>query len=535
MPQAPSPTHRRHALTWLLIVIAAVVGAWWWWSMGRPVELPDAPSSRIACVSYGPFRRAGESPLDPKAFISPERVDADLSMLSHRFDCVRTYSQGQGLSAVPEIAARHGMKVLMGIWLSRNPKLNDEQIRLGIAAAKANPQAIRGIIVGNEVLLRGELSSAQIAGYLRQVKAAVSVPVTYADVWEFWLRHPELASSVDYITIHILPYWEDKPVPSQLAVQHVKDVSARVERAFPGRQIMIGETGWPSEGRPRQGVKASVVDEARYLREFMRYATTARMPYNVFAAFDQPWQRVLEGTVGGYWGIFDVNAKPKFPMQGPVTEEPHWAYGWLAGAIGAIVFFLAGSWRRRWKNKRGWLALLLLGFAGGCALAWQARQMWFACSNGVEWTLSIAACVAALATALQLSRWIAARLAGFTPPMKPSEWLRFGWLFLLTYFGLLQVFDGRYRDFPLGLFALPCIGYALVALLSDRHEARMPIVEERFLAACLPILAAAVVFQEAGVMPVAWLWLLLNSAIGAPVLVGWRQARQQLRLNPQQA
>jgi glucan 1,3-beta-glucosidase len=259
------------------------------------------------------------------------------------------------------------------------------------------------------------------------------------------------------------------------------------------------------------------------------------MPYNVFAAFDQPWQRVLEGTVGGYWGIFDVNAKPKFPMQGPVTEEPHWAYGWLAGAVGAIVFLLAGGWRRRWKNNRGWLALLLLGFASGCALAWQARQMWFACSNGVEWTLSIAACVVALATALQLSRWIAARLAGFTPLMRPSAWLRFGWLFLLTYFSLLQVFDGRYRDFPLGLFALPCIGYALVALLSQRHEARVPMIEERFLAACLPILAVVVVVQEAGVMPVAWLWLLLNSAIAAPVLVGWRQARQHLSLNPQQA
>jgi exo-beta-1,3-glucanase (GH17 family) len=535
MPQATSPSQRRHGWTWLLLVIAAAAGAWWWWSIGRPVELPDAPSSRIACVSYGPFRRAGESPLDPKAFISPERVDADMRMLSQRFDCVRTYSQGQGLSAVPAIAARHGMKVLMGIWLSRNPVLNAEQVRLGIAAAKANPQAIRGIIVGNEVLLRGELSSAQIAGYLREVKAAVSVPVTYADVWEFWLRHPELAASVDFITIHILPYWEDQPVPSTRAVQHVAEVSARVARAFPGRQLMIGETGWPSEGRPRQGVNASVVDEARYVREFLRYAATAHMPYNLFAAFDQPWQRVQEGTVGGYWGLFDAQARPKFAMQGPIVEEPRWRDGWLAGAAGAVVFVLVGAWRRRWTRRLGYLALALAGFASGCALAWQARQMWFACRDAMEWTLAVAACGVALITALQLARWIAARLAGFNPTGRPSAWLRFGWLFLLAYFGLLQVFDGRYRDFPLGLFALPCVGYALVALLSDWREARMPMVEERFLAACLPLLAAVVVLQEAGVMPAAWLWLALNAAIAAPVLLGWRQARQQLRLHPQQA
>jgi exo-beta-1,3-glucanase (GH17 family) len=531
----PTPTHRRHGLVWLLLLFAAVAGAWWWWSLGRPVDLPDAPSSRIACVSYGPFRRAGESPLDPNAFISPERIDADMRLLSQRFDCVRTYSQGQGLSAVPAIASRYGMKVFMGIWLSRNPALNAQQIKLGIAAAKANPQALRGIIVGNEVLLRGELSSAQIAGYLREVKAAVNVPVTYADVWQFWLRHPELASSVDYITIHILPYWEDQPVPSQDGVQHVVDVSAQVARAFPGRQVMIGETGWPSEGRPRQGVKASVVDQARYVREFLRYAATANMPYNVFAAFDQPWQRVQEGTVGGYWGLLDVNARPKFAMQGPVTEEPHWIYGWLAGTAGAVVFVLVGAWRRRWKKMRGWLALLLSGFASGCALAWQARQMWFACRDLWEWSVSVIACVLALITVLQMARWIATRLAGVRSPFRPAEWLRFGWLFGLAFFGLLIVFDGRYRDFPLGLFELPCVGYALVALLSGRHEARMPLIEERFLAACLPVLAAMVVLQEAGVMPVAWLWLCLNTAIAAPVLVGWSHARQQLRLNSEQA
>ena len=436
---------------------------------------------------------------------------------------------------IPATASRYGMKVLMGLWLGRDLKANERQIQLAIAAAKANPKALRGIVVGNEVLLRGELSSTQIAGYLHEVKGAVSVPVTYADVWQFWLRHPELASSVDFLTIHILPYWDDVPVSPEHSVKYVADVYSHVQSAFPGHQVMIGETGWPSGGRPRQVASASLVNEARYLREFLRYAATVDMPYNVIEAFDLPWKRVQEGTAGGYWGIFDVNAKPKFPMQGPVTEEPRWAYGWLSGAVGAIVFLLAGSWRRRWNRKRGWLALLLLGFASGCALAWQARQMWFACSNGVEWTLSIVACVVAVATVLQLSRWIAARLAGFTPPIRPSEWLRFGWLFLLTYFGLLQVFDGRYRDFPLGLFALPCIGYALVALLSDRHEARMPMIEERFLAACLPVLAAVVVLQEAGVMPVAWLWLLLNSAIAAPVLVSWRQARQQLALDPQQA
>ena len=532
MSTHPAPVFRRESLAWLVLLAVALAAVYWWWAIGRPVNLPDAPSARIACVSYAPFRLPGESPLDPHAFISPARIDTDLRTLSQRFDCVRTYSQGQGLSVVPEIAGRYGMKVLLGIWLGSDRKANAEQVRLGIATARKYPNVVRAVIVGNEVLLRGDLSSAELAGYLAQVRAAVPEPVTYADVWEFWMRHPELAASVDYLTIHILPYWEDTPVSSERAVQHVARVYAKVQQAFPGRRVMIGETGWPSAGRSRQAASASVVDEARYLREFLRYAAQTKLPYNVIEAFDQPWKRDLEGTVGGYWGIFDAHARPKFPMQGPVTEEPRWWLGWLAAGAGGGLFLLAGAWQR---HRHGWcdaLALMLAGIASGGALAWQFRQMVFGCRNLWEWTISLAACVFALFTALQLARWIAANLSGVTRPLVPG-WPRLGWLFVLAYYGLLLVFDGRYRDFPLGLFLLPCIGYALAAGLSDPRKRVMPRLEQRFLAGWLPLLGAIVVVQEAGLNPVAWLWLGLNLLLALAVLLDWRAAR--VRLQSQQA
>jgi len=136
---------------------------------------------------------------------------------------------------------------------------------------------------------------------------------------------------------------------------------------------------------------------------------------------------------------------------------------------------------------------------------------------------------------LLLARWIAAQLAGVAQQRSaPAAWQRLGWLFVLTYYGLLLVFDGRYRDLPLGLFELPCVGYALVAWLSGRSPF-MPRLEERFLAVCLPLLGAAVVWQESGLTPVAWLWLGLNLLIALPVLFAWWHARQDLRLQPQQA
>ncbi len=524
------------AAVWLALCALAAIAAWGWWRLGQPVALPDAPSGRIACVSYAPFRLPGESPLDAHAFVSPERIDADLQALSQRFNCVRTYSQGQGLSAVPEIAQRHGMQVLMGIWLGRERKANAEQIRLGIAAAHQYPQVLRGIVVGNEVLLRGDLSEAALAGYIRQVRAAVSVPVTYADVWEFWLRHRALASAVDFVTIHILPYWEDRPVGPEHAVQHVAAVYVRMRAAFPGQAVMIGETGWPSAGRPRQTAVPSVVNEARYLREFLDYAAKVHMPYNVIEAFDQPWKRDLEGTAGGYWGIFDVRARPKFGMSGPVTEVPRWWLGWLAGALGAGVFLACAG---RARQGRGWIALALAGFASGAVLAWQYRQLALAARDWWEWTICLGACLAALATAMLLAWTLVARLTGGvddtlralgvprqeTPPGNWWHPLQGAWLLALAYYGLLLAFDGRYRDFPLGVFALPTIGYALCACLP--RGSTMPPVESRFLACLVPLLAAVVLFQEHGITHAAWLWLALNLALAVPVLHAWRRARLQ--------
>jgi hypothetical protein len=219
-------------------------------------------------------------------------------------------------------------------------------------------------------------------------------------------------------------------------------------------------------------------------------------------------------------------------MQGPVVEEPHWWAGWLAGAAGAGVFMLAGAWRRRWRAARGWLALALAGVASGGALAWQFRQMWYACRDIREWTVSIGACLLALFTALRLAHWMAARLGGVATTALPRAGWRLGWLFALAFYGLLLVVDGRYRDFPLGLFLLPCAGYALVGWLSDSNAVAMPLLEERFLACVLPLLAVLVLMQETGLTVVAWLWLGVNLLLVVPVGFAWRQA---VRLQPEQA
>ena len=198
----------RLGLACLAISAAIIVGFWAW--LGRPVAMPQAllkPGEKLYCLSYSPFR-GGQTPLDARAQVSAAQIEDDLTRLALLTDCVRTYSVEFGQDQIAGIAARHGLKVMQGIWLSSHPERNKVQLETAVALANRYPDTIRSVIVGNEVLLRGEMSTGDLAATIRGVKARVKVPVTYADVWEFWLRNPDVAAAVDFITIHILPYWE---------------------------------------------------------------------------------------------------------------------------------------------------------------------------------------------------------------------------------------------------------------------------------------------------------------------------------------
>ena len=206
---------------------------------------PLASGGKLYCISYAPFR-GDQSPFGPDVPIDPRQIDEDLAQLKQITDCVRTYSIDHGLDQIPEIAKRHGMKVLQGLWLSNRPDRSRYQIETAIGLAKRFPDVIAAVIVGNEVLLRGEMSAPELVRIIREVKAQVSMPVTYADVWEFWLRHREVAAAVDFISIHILPYWEDFPIPARDAARSRRfhpqaDGRGLSRQGHPGRRIRLAE------------------------------------------------------------------------------------------------------------------------------------------------------------------------------------------------------------------------------------------------------------------------------------------------------
>ncbi|HET9042734.1 MAG TPA: hypothetical protein VFN70_06275 [Burkholderiales bacterium] len=539
---------------WAVLALAALGALWsiaWWTADARPAPVVDAPSDRLPCVSYAPFRKPGESPLVQGARASVAQMDGDLAALAPVTRCVRTYSVDQGLDEVPRLARKHGLRVLLGIWIGRNATENDREIARALEVLRRDADVIDAVVVGNEVLLRREQPVAGLRAYLDRVRSATSIPVTYADVWEFWLRNPALADAVSFVTVHMLPYWEDDPQPVGRAVDHVVRVHERVRAAFPGKAILIGEVGWPSAGRRREGAVPSVANQARFVREFSDAAARQSLRYNVIEAFDQPWKRRLEGTVGGYWGLLDAQARPKFPLRGPVPPARDAATGWAAAGVGALALLVFG-WAPRWL---GGAFLLAAGATLGIGTAAQWHAVRTACRDTFECAVgggfsTLAALAAALcalaiarrldgqpgatpASSVEIARWLHSDASIWSTSERVLGALRFAVLFGAAFVALGVAVDPRYRDFPLAAFAAPTAGFALLAWLTGA-AARAASVgrEERVLAAVLALCAPVIVWREtlANVDALAWaaLGLLLAAAAGLPL------ARTRQREEPQQ-
>lgn len=325
----------------VLTSIAVVV--LFWYLAGEVFILKDSKNSfdKLECVSYAPFGK-DDSPfsLAKGMVVSEDLVRNDLKLLSKYTTCIRTYST-IGLEIVPKIARENGLMMYMGAWVSSDKVMTQKEITTLIKLAKENQDILKGVIVGNEVLLRGDATEAVLTGYIKQVKEALpNTQVTYADVWEYWVKHPQIKDITDFVTIHILPYWEDDPMNIDQSIGHLADVRGEVAALLKDKKILIGETGWPSEGRAREDAIPSKINQALFVREFVALAQREGWNYNIIEAFDQPWKRVSEGAVGGFWGLFDKDRVDKNVFGGDVSNFPNYKLLALASLTLVLLFSL---------------------------------------------------------------------------------------------------------------------------------------------------------------------------------------------------
>ena len=330
--------------------------------------------------------------------------------------------------------------------------------------------------------------------------------MTYADVWEFWLKHPEIADAVDFVTIHTLPYWEDDPVGDRRSgPARRRHRRRRSSATFPGKRLLVGEAGWPSAGRMREGARPSRVNQARFVRELIVAAEEAGIGLNLIEAFDQPWKRRLEGTVGGHWGLFDANRIAEVPAQpGPCATTPTGGVTPSSPSLLGLALVLPVFMMGMRQKAADWILLATVSQVAGTCLVLAALQGSMPAQHlpvvGVGRTLAARAggggpVSVRLSEGEQRSTCGAAvdRRPGavvrrsFLPPGRPRRCRWCGACFALSTAAVVMlclVFDGRHRDFPIASYAVPALVFFVLAAVRQREHAD-DVAEERLLAAVL--------------------------------------------------
>jgi exo-beta-1,3-glucanase (GH17 family)/cellulose synthase/poly-beta-1,6-N-acetylglucosamine synthase-like glycosyltransferase len=313
-----------------VLALVACVHAGLWALLKTEATAPDF-NGQLASISYAPFASSQHPDYGDRPTV--EQIRADLKVIAPYTRAIRTYSATGGAELVPPIAAEFGLKVTVGAWIGKDKKRNEREIRAALDLARHNSN-VNAIVVGNETIFRGEMSIKNLIALIQKVKRSSPVPVTTGEIGSVWLDHPELASAVDFVAAHVLPYWEG--FDASRAVDHTIEFYDKLRRALPGKRIVIAEFGWPSAGYNFHDANPGRIEQATVLRDFVSRAKAYGIDYNIVEAIDQPW-KTFEGGVGPYWGIFDAAREAKFSWTGPISDPDYVKRASLAVLLGLLL------------------------------------------------------------------------------------------------------------------------------------------------------------------------------------------------------
>ena len=256
-------------------------------------------------LCFSPYLE-GQAPGDQ---VSEAQIRARLEIIRHTTGWVRTFSCTDGHEQTPRIAHELGMKTLVGAWLGTDREINEREIEGVIALGRAGHADI--VAIGNEVLLREDLSEDELIAFIKRVRHALpGVAIGYVDAYYLFEKHPRVTAACDVILTNCYPFWEG--CPRYEAVAYMQSMMRRTQAVAGGKRVIISETGWPDQGSAFHGAVPSVEGAMRYFIDTQRWAQRDGIEVFYFSAFDEAWKVGAEGDVGAYWGLWDKDGKPKF-------------------------------------------------------------------------------------------------------------------------------------------------------------------------------------------------------------------------------
>jgi exo-beta-1,3-glucanase (GH17 family) len=245
----------------------------------------------------------------PGSQVDEAQIRERLTILRPHASWVRTFSCTDGHQQTPRIAHELGLKTLVGAWLGTDAQINEREIEGVIEVARAGHADI--VAVGNEVMLREDMSEDDLLGFIERVKRALpGVAVGYVDAYFLFEKHPRITAACDVVMTNCYPFWEG--CPREQALAYMQTMLARTRAAAPGKRVLISETGWPDQGSAFEGSVPSREGAMQYFVDTARWARDEGIELFYFSAFDEAWKVGAEGDVGAYWGLWDKHGALKF-------------------------------------------------------------------------------------------------------------------------------------------------------------------------------------------------------------------------------
>ena len=278
-------------------------------SNNSPTEVKKAFSNTLNTglhgICFSPYlegQNIGEN-------LSEEQIQKRMEIVAPHTEWIRSFSCTQGNEYIPETARAKGLKTMVGAWIDSNKKNNVKEIESLINLA--NHGLVDIAVVGNEVLLRKDLTEKELLAYIQNVKQAMpEIPVGYVDAYYQFKEYPALVDACDIVLVNCYPFWEGSHIDN--ATAHLNQMYALAKKAANGKKVIITETGWPNDGTGNNDAHPSVENAMRYFINIQNWSQQEKVDMFYFSSFDESWKVRHEGDVGQAWGIWDKNENLKY-------------------------------------------------------------------------------------------------------------------------------------------------------------------------------------------------------------------------------